>query len=223
MNSLSKLKQEYQAEEDYEQYKKWAADVQKTAVTYKPAWIEINKLQGRPTEMRILETPDDMPGKYAIGFIPGKHDNFAQIILRRYNNKRTFAYVKDKWYMSRACACAIEQKMLNQLYDDFFDIYCASTTTVSDDVIQMCKRHAKKYGPDATIIEMSLICVHYGMVAEENFNNKNPRIGKLLKLYSATRLIQEHVDIDTVTTECLGKRADEILKDCKRLSLPQRV
>lgn len=200
----------------------WRQNTLETAADAKLVWLNPERLATRPRDACIMPTPEDMEGTVAIAFTQGARDMYAQVLINKCDDGTKVAYIRDLWYLSRACACAIEQGLEQQLLNDIQDVFDATTNVVSPGVIRMCKRHAKAWGADEKTIALSLVCTHYGMVAEENFAQGAPRLGKSLKLYGVKRLIEDHTNIQTVVGECRGKAAEEIEADFERLGVPKR-
>lgn len=216
MNSIETIREELEMREAQERYARWVAAVETLAAKSKPDWKPFNKVvrdRSALRQLRRLPAQSDMAagGVVAVGFCPGKFDDWAQVLVARTEKGTMAAWLTDELYLSRLAACAIRHRLEQETLDDFLDVGAATGKVTRDEVVDMCLRKARKFGDDENVVAASLVCAHYGMVAEENFGGGRPKVGKVAKLYGATRVLSDHEPIEVVVRECCGMGADEIL------------
>lgn len=216
MNAIETIREELERKEAAERYARWVSSVESLAARSAPEWKPFGSVirdKSRLRQLRQLPSQSDVAAGnvVAVGFYPGSFDDWAQVLVARTKEGTMAAWLTDELYLSRLAACAIRHQLEQETLDDFLDVGAATGKATQDEVVDMCLRKAKKFGDDESVVAASLVCAHYGMVAEENFGGGRPAVGKVAKLYGATRVLSDHEPIEVVVRECCGMGADEIL------------
>lgn len=120
---------------------------------------------------------------------------------------------KDYQYFKRLTEYAAKYGN-NQLYNDFIQIYNATTKVVDDSVFKLIDMLSAKYGNEETDIAIDFSIIYMGMVAEEN--KAYTKLGKRVKRLGIHQVLIDGLEYETAANFSRGKKWKELDNECKQ-------
>ena len=100
-----------------------------------------------------------------------------------------------------------------KVYEDIKHFYEHTNNKVDDKVVDTIRKIAAEYGRNMDFAYNAFMQIYYGMIAEENKENRI--LGKAIKLNGLHRVLIEKVPIEIAVKECCGQPYTEIQKQCQ--------
>jgi hypothetical protein len=99
-----------------------------------------------------------------------------------------------------------------KIYADFVDVFEHTNQDVEQATLSRIRQMALKYGADSLEIEILLVILYAGMIAEEN--KENTRLGKRVKRLGVHQVLEENMSAAKAANFSRGMKAFQIADLC---------
>lgn len=144
--------------------------------------------------------------KHTVEFSQGKFDNWC--VYLKSENKYRYAPIDEEYFIFFK-NMAIKYGA-TRVYNDFVEIYNATTATHDQAVINMIKKISNSYSTDAENVEIWFSVIYGGMIAEEN--KANMILKKRIKRLGMHQTLIENYKPGIAAKFSLGKTWKELNK-----------